>query len=409
VKTAPIETTLAGAKSPETLRTAHLTKDGKWRSFPKVPNLLQYIRTGTYFARTKVKRKTIRLSLDTDVFTTAKQRLPDKLRLIRKPRPVLGTFGQAREQYATDLDQDHTIGEGTRYYRQNCLKALTKTWPGLDSLPLRKITVQACKEWAHRFAATYDEQYFNNTLGTVRAVLARGGVSRDDNPAFTVKRLGVKRKQLQLPEMDEFDKIIEAVEGAGAPQSQQCADLVRFLAYSGCRISEAHKVTWPDVDWQRKEIRIHNAKRSRTSSENMVRFVPIIPAMQELLLRLQARYAQIERLLLEHRPDLKNRVCLIGECEKSLTAACKKVGAKRITHHDLRHLFATRCIESGVDIPTVSRWLGHLDGGALAMKVYGHLRREHSAAMAQRVSFARVPAAQNIVQFNLDLQKGGAA
>jgi integrase len=43
----------------------------------------------------------------------------------------------------------------------------------------------------------------------------------------------------------------------------------------------------------------------------------------------------------------------------------------RITHHELRHLFATRCIESGVDIPTVSRWLGHKDGGALAMKVYG--------------------------------------
>jgi integrase len=53
----------------------------------------------------------------------------------------------------------------------------------------------------------------------------------------------------------------------------------------------------------------------------------------------------------------------------------------------LRHLFATRCIESGVDIPTVSRWLGHVDGGALAMKTYGHLRREHSAAMAQKVKF----------------------
>ena len=54
----------------------------------------------------------------------------------------------------------------------------------------------------------------------------------------------------------------------------------------------------------------------------------------------------------------------------------------------LRQLFATRCIESGVDIPTVSRWLGHKDGGGLAMKVYGHLRREHSAAQAQRVRFA---------------------
>jgi hypothetical protein len=27
------------------------------------------------------------------------------------------------------------------------------------------------------------------------------------------------------------------------------------------------------------------------------------------------------------------------------------------------------------------------DGGALAMKTYGHLRREHSIAQAQRVSF----------------------
>jgi integrase len=68
--------------------------------------------------------------------------------------------------------------------------------------------------------------------------------------------------------------------------------------------------------------------------------------------------------------------------------AARIVGMERITHHDLRHLFATRCIESGVDIPTVSRWLGHKDGGALAMRVYGHLRDHHSTAMAQKVSFS---------------------
>ena len=62
---------------------------------------------------------------------------------------------------------------------------------------------------------------------------------------------------------------------------------------------------------------------------------------------------------------------------------------------DLRHLFATLCIESGVDIPTVSRWLGHKDGGALAMKVYGHLRNQHSASMAKLVNFA--PAESNII------------
>lgn len=72
--------------------------------------------------------------------------------------------------------------------------------------------------------------------------------------------------------------------------------------------------------------------------------------------------------------------------------AAKKIGITRMTHHDLRHFFATICIESGVDIPTVSRWLGHKDGGALAMKTYGHLRREHSLAQAQKVSFTPVAA-----------------
>ncbi len=81
---------------------------------------------------------------------------------------------------------------------------------------------------------------------------------------------------------------------------------------------------------------------------------------------------------------------LVRECQKAMNRAANEIGMVRITHHDLRHLFATLCIESGVDIPTVSRWLGHKDGGALAMKVYGHLRDQHSVAMAQRVTFGKI-------------------
>src|SRR5271154_2755582 len=85
----------------------------------------------------------------------------------------------------------------------------------------------------------------------------------------------------------------------------------------------------------------------------------------------------------------------VFECQKSIDRAAKLASVKRITHHDLRHLFATRCIESGVDIPTVSRWLGHQDGGALAMKTYGHLRDQHSTTMAQKVVFTET--APNVV------------
>jgi integrase len=71
-------------------------------------------------------------------------------------------------------------------------------------------------------------------------------------------------------------------------------------------------------------------------------------------------------------------VLAVCDAQKALTKACTAVGAKRLTHHELRHLFATRCIKSDVDIPIVARWLGHKEGSVLALKTYGHLRSEHS-------------------------------
>ena len=67
--------------------------------------------------------------------------------------------------------------------------------------------------------------------------------------------------------------------------------------------------------------------------------------------------------------------------------------AKPWTHHDFRHFFVTTCIEAGVDIPTVAKWVGHRDGGALLMRTYTHVRDAHSARMAFKVKFgSEVPA-----------------
>jgi integrase len=157
---------------------------------------------------------------------------------------------------------------------------------------------------------------------------------------------------------------------------------VRGLAFTGCRKGEAGEIEWRD--FEAGEIIIRGDPETGTKNWT-VRRVPLIPDAHALFERMR-----------NERPSepLGTKVFRVGECQKALDRACKKVDADRITHHDLRHLFATRCIESGVDIPTVSRWLGHKDGGALAMKTYGHLRREHSLAQAQRVTFAPAPTVQ---------------
>jgi len=61
-----LDTEPAGRKREE-----HLSSDGKWRSFPKVPHLLQYASNGNYYGRIKVGGKLIRESPRTTVWTTA--------------------------------------------------------------------------------------------------------------------------------------------------------------------------------------------------------------------------------------------------------------------------------------------------------------------------------------------------
>jgi len=82
------------------------------------------------------------------------------------------------------------------------------------------------------------------------------------------------------------------------------------------------------------------------------------------------------KLRSEFNPAPTDRILRIDSAKKSLATACEQLGFARFSHHDFRHFYATTCIESGVDIPTVSRWLGHSDGGALAMRVYGQLQVE---------------------------------
>jgi integrase len=386
---------ISGRKLPANSKTS-ISNDGKWQTFKKHAGLMQYIPSGIYFARCKVKngRNGIvkRASLETDVFSTAKDRLDAKVKELRQPPAECGTFAEARLLYLADIENDHALAAETKKYWNYRTEALLKTWPGLDGMKLTKITERDCRDWLMRFSGKFETTNTNNTLAALRNILTRGGLGRDKNPAFSTKhgkkwRLGAKPKEMTLPEPEQFEAIVKTVETAGARQSKDCANLVRFLAFSGCRISEAKQVLWSDIDFVRGEIGVHNAKRSKTTSAHGFRFVPVIPAMRELLTRLQSA----------ENPKPTDRVCVLGECEKSLTNACKKVGASRITHHDLRHLFAIRCIEAGVDIPTVSRWLGHVDGGALAMKVYGHLRRAHSQQAAQLVTFGTAVLVPEIV------------
>jgi integrase len=361
------------------------TPAGKWQK-TQYANLIRYVPSGIYFARFRVHGKLIRKSLKTDALTVAKLRLADFEKAERQHAESQVnvshgklTFGEAAEIYEQRISGDASLKQRSKNYYCERVTALLKAWPSLAKTDIRRITKPDCLNWAADFGKDSSPTAFNNTVKVLRDIIKIGIESgaRYDNPADEVKRASVRPKKIQLPECSKFNEFVEAINKSGSGFSKPCADLVRFLAYGGFRKSEAANVVWQDCDFGGKRIIVYGDPENRTKNSE-IRSVPMIESMVELLGRLKAQ-----------RPDAKptDPVMLVHECQKAMDRAAKKTGISRITHHDLRHLFATRCIESGVDIPTVSRWLGHKDGGALAMKTYGHLRNEHSQAMAQKVKF----------------------
>ncbi len=331
--------------------------------------------------------KLIRRSLKIDVLSIAKLRLADfekaERMLAQNDSSVSAdklTFGDALKLYRQRLHGDGSLKARTQQYREECLSKLLRTWPDLEVRDVRQINKTACLNWAARLGTEACPSVFNHTVGTLKRIIEiaiEAGVLYD-NPVRFIKRQRERPKRLKLPTHEQFQRFITKIESAGVCSCYQAADRVRFPAFGGFRKSEARNVTWADCDLAKKEITVRGDPETGTKN-CQVRIVPMIPDMVELLTRLCGQ---------REGNDSTERVMAVAECQISMDRASKLVGMTRITHHDLRHLFATRCIESGVDIPTVSRWLGHKDGGALAMKVYSHLRDAHSNAMAQKVSFA---------------------
>jgi len=360
-------------------------------------NLVRH-KSGRYYARTFNNNKEIWKSLRTAHFSVAKARLAQFLREHRE-KQVAGvseasakmTFGEALKIHLQNQADDVTIKPSTRHFWKQVFVALLKSWPGLADRELRRITKTNCNEWARRFRKVASPTRYNNTIAGLRHVFdvaIEAGIIYG-NPASKLERVPVRAKHLALPSREQFLHLVEAVERAGAWCSRDCADLLRGLAFTGIRKGEAAQLEWRDMDFEADEILVRGDPETGTKNWT-VRRVPMIPDARTLFERMRSERTD---------EPLSAKVFRVNEAQNAINSAARKLDIPRITHHDLRHLFATICIESGVDIPTVSRWLGHKDGGALAMKTYGHLRREHSIAQAQRVTFAPVAKQADVIAF----------
>lgn len=339
----------------------------------KVPCLVRH-RGGNYYASVKVSGKLIRRSLGTEDYNQAVIRLPGVLAELKgaKNAAAAGTLGAAIKEEADR--HDPTIKETTRIYyreRHSSLQAVAKKMPVNPlEIPITRVTVADLRGMMDTYAKTNAATAYNGTLTLLRRTYARAIESGHvgGNPAASLKRLRPQKKKHDLPTAETFAMIVAEILSQKKSHSKATAMAVEFLAYTGLRKAEAQSVKWRDIKKDHLVV--------RTLKGDDIRQVPLIPAAVELIARMKAAG-------IPTAPE--DPVMLIKSPREALGNACERLGIDHMRVHDLRHIFATRCIEAGVDLPTLAEWLGHKDGGVLCAQVYGHLCRKHSTAMAGRV------------------------
>lgn len=343
-------------------------------------NLYRLEQSGGYYALLKRGDKQFRRSLKTKDRKMAERRLAE----LRTQVGKLTTTGEARLTFAQVAKlwkeaTGHTVKASTVKRWDSCIANLT---PFFEGMPIRNVQSRHCERWLTERASKIAPQTMANELNVMRPIFAyavRSGLMLA-NPAIDIRRHKFVQKPITIPTRDQFRSVLAAIrQSDGRPDSQQKAkpgaDLVELLAFTGCRIAEAGALTWADVDFDAGTLRITGGDTGTKNSEQ--RTIPMTDALRTLLVRLKE----------ERQPQPSDSISPTTKAKTCLGTACRRLGYPLFTHHDFRHFFATTCIESGVDIPTVSRWLGHKDGGALAMRVYGHLRQEHSFSAAKKVTF----------------------
>ena len=362
-----------------------------------VPNLVRSVDSNIYYARIRVGPHLKWKSLRTKSFNIAKGKLKDTETELKGgaggSNGLLNadlTFHDAFRFYEVAVRSNPDLKDSTKHFRLRSEKTLVRTWPELWDKELRRVKAEDCQRWYRDFrnggAAFTPNRAKSKRSGdsptTVNAAIRflrevfKVGVDAgvlSKNPADALKTLSPRKKLLQLPNRTQFAELIAEVRKTHSRWGQAPGDLVEGLAYTGARVGEARRMTWAHVDEERGMVTIPGEKTDAAPRVN-----PITPAFKGLLGRMRAKGSC--------RPvdPLFGVRSVLG----SLKQACAALGLPKLDHHDLRHLFATTCIESGVDVLTIASWLGHSDGGKLVLETYGHLRPAHSTLAAKLVDFS---------------------
>lgn len=142
---------------------------------------------------------------------------------------------------------------------------------------------------------------------------------------------------------------------------------IYICLFTGIRVGELCALTWDDISLENNIIHIHRTMQriqtpdgekktailiAEPKSQCSIRDIPIAGTLREKLIQQSAKEGYV-------LTGNKNKYVEPRTMQNRFKAIVDRCGIRDAHFHTLRHTFATRCIEVGFDIKSLSEILGH--------------------------------------------------
>ena len=240
--------------------------------------------------------------------------------------------------------------------------------PGLGKYLLSQLTPELIQSFIRNLessglAANTIRGIYRLLSSAMRFALDEGILQR--NPCRKIYIRAVESAEQRALSRSEQEKLRNAsVEGGDLP--------VLLSLYTGMRLGEVCALKWSDIDWEGGTItirrtvqRVWRAENAQSGGKTMLmigtpksaRSHRTIPVPEFILARL--RKAKDASPCTEYVFNTTGRAADPRTIQRRLKRMVNRLGLCGVHFHTLRHTFATRLLELGVDIKTVSALLGH--------------------------------------------------
>lgn len=164
---------------------------------------------------------------------------------------------------------------------------------------------------------------------------------------FDAEMLVLPKKEKRLPKVLSVEEVLQILKNA---RNLKHLVIMSLLYSCGLRISELINLKIADLDFNRKQIHLRQAKYRKDRYVGLSKY--LVPTLRQYIENYKPK-----TYLINGQTELKYTASSV---RKLLNRAAKQAGIeKRVHPHMLRHSYATHMLENGIDIRHIQELLGH--------------------------------------------------